>query len=246
MKLGAENIIVEVVIEIYKAWSSRNKALRTAIVLGIIFFFIGLGLNIFRDLIQLDKKIVEDISTMFGIFGAGLFVLVFIYRKSLEYSKEESHIEQVETRYRENPQETQAAWDLARTTIESYLKRNLSHVRSIYMLTIVVMVLGFGLIIYGVIRVYESPSALHPSILVAVSGVLVNFIGASLMHIYKTTMSQAKEYMKILERINAVGMSLHVLSNIESSNCDLKDKTISELSKLLLQMYSISNEKQIA
>ncbi|MEZ8918368.1 hypothetical protein AB6D98_23105 [Vibrio lentus] len=47
-------------------------------------------------------------------------------------------------------------------------------------------------------------------------------------------MSQAKEYVAILERINAVGMSVQVLDKIEESNTILKDQTIAELSKQLL------------
>ncbi|TOB56756.1 TRADD-N-associated membrane domain-containing protein, partial [Vibrio parahaemolyticus] len=76
------------------------------------------------------------------------------------------------------------------------------------------------------------------ALLSAVSGLLVNFIGATFLVLYKSTMSQAKEYVAILERINAVGMSVQVLEKIEDSNKTLKDQTISDLSKQLLTMYS--------
>lgn len=58
------------------------------------------------------------------------------------------------------------------------------------------------------------------------------------MVLYKATMTQAKNYVTILERINAVGMSVQILGTINDNSNDLKDQTTAEVAKQLLSMYS--------
>ena len=94
------------------------------------------------------------------------------------------------------------------------------------------MLVGFGLIIFGVYKVYSDPELLNPSILVTSTGVIVNFIGGTLLLIYRSTMNQAKGYVEVLERINAVGMSIQILESIDDKNLELKDSTTAELLKI--------------
>lgn len=110
--------------------------------------------------------------------------------------------------------------------------------RSIFWLTVLVMLVGFALIGIGVGLVYQNPEALKASVLSAVSGVVVSFIGATFLTLYKSTMSQAAEYVAILERINAVGMSVQILETIENDEEKLKNQTTADIAKQLLVMYS--------
>ncbi len=105
------------------------------------------------------------------------------------------------------------------------------------------MLVGFIIIGYGVIRVYQSPDNFRPSIVVTVSGVVVEFIAATFLLIYRSTMEQAKEYVNILERINAVGMSVQILDNVEGNDPGLRDKTRAEIAMELLKLYgSVKNK----
>lgn len=47
---------------------------------------------------------------------------------------------------------------------------------------------------------------IKPALVAGVSGIITQFIGATFMVIYRSTMTQANEFMVILERINTVGM----------------------------------------
>lgn len=226
--------------EIVESWMKGGKALRytisgAIILVGVAFIFVVLG-----ETELTDKKVTEIISASSSALAAILGMGIIAYQRALEASQRHKKIEEVEKRYEENPKETQAAWDLARIKLESYLNRNINQVRAIFWLTVLVMSFGFLLIGYGVLHVYESPENIKPSIVVAVSGILVNFIGATFLVIYKSTMQQAKDYMGIIERINAVGMSVQILENLGESNIELKEKTIAELSKQLLQLYTKS------
>ena len=99
------------------------------------------------------------------------------------------------------------------------------------------MMFGFIIIAYGIYRVYESPASFKPSILVACSGVLLEFISATFLIIYRSTMAQARTYVGVLERINAVGMSLQILEGIEEPDPQMRNRARAELAKELLALY---------
>jgi hypothetical protein len=51
-------------------------------------------------------------------------------------------------------------------------------------------------------------------------------------------MAQAKDYVTILERINAVGTSVQSLDTLDGASSNLKHQTIADIAKQLLFMYS--------
>lgn len=231
---------VSIATEIVESWLKGGKALRYTLCAAIILVAIAILVLAYGQFVDLEKQFVEVVAGTFGVISAILTLGVIAYQRALERTKAERKIEAVEERFRENPKETQAAWELAQTKLESYLNRNLSQVRSIFWLTVLVMLFGFFLIGYGVLRAYDNPNILGPSILTACSGVIVNFIGATFLVVYKSTMTKVKEYMAIVERINAVGMSVQILENLKDSSADLKEKTTAELSNQLLELYGSS------
>ena len=103
---------------------------------------------------------------------------------------------------------------LAQTKLESYLNRNLEQARSIFWLTLVVMLAGFGLILFGILRAFDDPSKLPVAVIASASGVLISFIGGSFLIIYRATLAESKDFVAVLERINAVGMSVQIVENI--------------------------------
>ncbi len=137
-----------------------------------------------------------------------------------------------------NPEKPQAAWELARRTLESYLERNLSHLRSIFRLTIVVMTAGFVLVVYGLAQAIYGRNADYVTIASSTSGVLITFIGGSFLLVYRSVLAQSKDYVTVLERINAVGMAVQVIATIDDSDGNLRRKTTAALASQLLQMYS--------
>ena len=106
------------------------------------------------------------------------------------------------------------------------------------------MGVGFALIGYGVVNVYADPQTFEASIVAAVSGILVNFIGATFLIIYRSTMEQAKDYVSILERINAVGMSVQILEQIDETDPNLKNQATADVAKQLLALYRQGGSQQ--
>lgn len=229
--------IISIASTLIGSWIKGSRALRFTIGVAITLIGIALAVISLGQLFNLDKQLAEAVTGTLGVISMVLAFGVLGYQQAIEKTKAEERIVAVEERVRENPKETQAAWELAQTKLESYINRNLSQVRSIFWLTILVMLFGFSLISYGIFQAFEAPDVLGPPILTACSGLIVNFIGATFLVVFKSTMSQAQEYMGIIERINAVGMSVQILETISESNDTLKDKTISDISQKLLDLY---------
>ena len=118
-----------------------------------------------------------------------------------------------------------------------YLDRNLNQVAAVGILTCIVMLFGFGVIVYGLFEAFQDDKKLPVAIVSTASGVLVSFIGGTFLLIYKSLLSQAKENMLILERINSVGMSMSVIDSIRDDSSELRQKTTAELAKRLLNLY---------
>ena len=56
------------------------------------------------------------------------------------------------------------------------------------------------------------------------------------MVIYRSTMTQANQFIEVLERINTVGMAVQILDAIPEADAELKNKTRAEIVSLLLSV----------
>lgn len=152
----------------------------------------------------------------------------------------EAKITKLELALKEKPDDLIITWALARVLLEKYMNQNLRQVSYIFWLTVIIMLSGFNLIVIGVNKIFNDPTNFAPAILSAVSGILVDFIGATFLVVYKSIMSQAKEYVLILERINAVRMSIEALQRITDET--LKNLATKDLVKQILLLYSRQNK----
>ena len=223
-----------------KAWKRDDKRIRATLLTAVGLTGVAISIAFVASTGAVDKRIAEGIAAGIGAMAALLSVGVAAYQGLTEHEAREKKIENVEQRLREHPEKPQLAWDLARVKLENYLDRNLSQVRSIYWLTLIVMLCGFGFVSYGLFQASQNPEKLPVSIVAAASGVLISFIGGSFLLIYRSILAQSKEYVTVLERINAVGMAVQVIATIPEANADLKSQTKAELAKQLLNLYASS------
>jgi hypothetical protein len=239
--MGMYSFAFELLKELLGAWQSGGRKTRAAIVVSVLLVVLGVVIAFVGDVAFGGGRmaiITRDLGGAIAIFGFAVSLVIYGLQRGKEEVIRERKIEAVEKRVQENPKETQAAWELARVKLESYLSRNLSQVKSIFWLTVLVMTGGFGLIGTGAYEAFRDPVNFRASVLTTVSGVVVSFIGGTFLVLYKATMAQAKDYVTILERINAVGMSVQILDSIDAQNSDLKQRTIADIAKQLLLMYT--------
>jgi hypothetical protein len=203
-----------------KAFLSGNRRIKIIFFSSWALIFAAIVIASIAEGFEFYKNILQPLAVAFGIIGASMFLGLGTYRRALESVNSEKMLKEAEEHARANPHEPQAAWDLARVKLESYLNRNLKQVQWIFALTLLVMIAGFIIIGYGVFRVYQSTENFRPSIVVTVSGILTEFIAATFLLIYKSTMEQARSYVAMLEKINAVGMSIQILDGTKTGDVD--------------------------
>ena len=109
-------------------------------------------------------------------------------------------------------------------------------------MSIVVIVVGFAITIWGISRAFTEPDKWPSSLIAASAGTITQFIGATFLFIYRSTLQQAVRYTKTLERINSVGMAMAILDTMsDDTDARLKSKTKAELVKLLVKMPGSSD-----
>jgi hypothetical protein len=222
--------------------SNRSSLLYVSAALGALVFSAGLLLFFGGLVTSLSdfKSWVSLASAFIGVIGAVSVTIIELIKRLKETEVRQAKIEKAEESLRENPDKPQLAWDLARTKLENYLDKNLGQLQSIFWLTASVMIVGFGIVLYGLTKAYESPAALPVSIVGAASGVIISFIGASFLIIYRSILTQTRRYVSVLERINAVGMAVQVLGTISLESKELRNQSIAKLASQLINLYSTS------
>jgi hypothetical protein len=144
-------------------------------------------------------------------------------------------VEKAQKKAEEHPDKAAPAWELAQATLDKYFQRNLNQVKWIFVVAIFVMLSGFAVILYGVALAGNSNDS-EPSRIAALAGIITEFIGATFIWVYKSTMQQATGFMKILDRINTVGMAVQIVDSMPRGNEEgsLKNKTRADLVALLM------------
>jgi hypothetical protein len=122
--------------------------------------------------------------------------------------------------------EASPVWELAQLTLTKYYTRNLSQNNWIFYVSVSVMIAGFALVLYGIALAYDNPKNILVTTISAGSGVIVQFIGATFLVIYKSTISQSIEYTASLQKVSTVGTSIKILDSIKEDETEdmRKDK----------------------
>src|SRR5689334_13051337 len=124
---------------IFNAWKKGDKRARriikiAATLAGIGFAIFLIGSTVFpSDSIQ--ARIINNLTIGVTVIVGTLLLISAAYGETIKEEEIKNKIEEKEKRVRENPQVPQAAWDLARTKLESYLDKNIAQVRSVFALS---------------------------------------------------------------------------------------------------------------
>jgi TRAP-type C4-dicarboxylate transport system permease large subunit len=168
---------VSVIASLLNAWQRGETKLRAAMTFGALSGTAAAVIAALGHNSVIDPNVAAPIAIGAATFAFMALVVVLAYERVVEQRAREQQIESVEERVREHPEKPQFAWDLARTKLENYLDRNLAQVRSIYWLTLLVMLCGFGFVMYGLFQASAYPEKLPVSVIASASGVLISFIG---------------------------------------------------------------------
>ena len=230
-------------IGLVRAVQRGGPRVRIVAAIGGLFTTAGVIVSILSNYIGGDRQATQLLGGLLLGFGSIIVLALSTWERSKEQERSQARIEKVEEQVREHPERPQLAWDLARTKLENYLDRNLSQLQSIFWLTLLVMLSGFGFVLYCLMEAFAAPANFPVSIVGSVSGVIISFIGGSFLLIYRSILDQTRSYVSVLERINAVGMAVQVLGAIAEDAKDLKNQATAGLAKQLIEIYAKSNHE---
>jgi hypothetical protein len=224
--------------ELVPGWRPTREqllwAIRISVVLVLLLSVLALVGSVFYITLWDFLRLLIVPATLVGS--------VLLITRSIDrgQGRAEKRVVEAEKRVEIAPQQAKPAWDLARATLDQYFQRNLGQIRAIFLLSVIVMLVGFGVICFGVLRAFQSPAALLPATIASLAGVITEFIGATFLFIYRSAIQQAVDYSKSLERINSVGMAMQILDTMPNTPDpgvpdDLKSKTKATLVELLVQ-----------
>jgi hypothetical protein len=174
---------------------------------------------------------------VYGLLVLGLIAATFyvtLRRVTVLRERTEKKLADADRQMAANPERIKFAWDVARVKLEAYFDRNLIQVNLVFWVAVFVMAVGFGFVLFGVVLSLNQPKVTSASLVAAISGIITQFIGATFMVIYRSTMAQANEFMSVLDRINSVGMAIQVLDSIPESEGQLKNATRAQIVELLI------------
>jgi len=176
---------------------------------------------------------------IFVLSGISRIVIAFIlreHRKEIESNEIEDKIDKAKQNISEKPKDITPVWDLAYYTLQKYYNKNLSQINSIYKLSIAVMTLGFLLIISILITTIYFQIEVRLESIGIIAGIITEFIGATFLFVYKSTIKQALQHSKSLEDINKLGMSIKIIESITESEMNkekINDAKIKIAKKLI-------------
>ena len=102
-------------------------------------------------------------------------------------TKLNEEFDQAIKRVEAEPEKVKPAWDLARVKLELYFDRNLKQINYIFWLSVAVMVVGFGFILFGIARAFApegdsvNTKTINPAVVATIAGVITEFIGATFL-----------------------------------------------------------------
>jgi len=182
------------------------------------------------------------------LVGGFLFSIVAARWEAKNRAEQETLIQgkitEAEAKAEQSPEKARLAWNLAAVRLEAYFDRNLTQVRQVFWLAVLVMTVGFAFVLGGVFVSLTRPNLITPALVAAVSGIITQFIGATFLVVYRSTTAQASEYMWILERINTVGMAVQILDSIPDDQLELKNSTRAQAVSTLLNANMLVKSPQ--
>lgn len=232
-----DDVTINILKKVIQAWQEKNEISRRLFYGIFVIIPVAVAIGILTSSEIIPKNPWEIILISLVSIGLLLFLTIIGIQLVKDEKEIKAKIKEKEDDLERHPEKTKTAWELARMKLESYLNRNIKQVRWVFFWTILIMIAGFVIIGYGIFKVYESPTNFKPSILVTITGLITEIISATFLVIYRATMNQAKNYVDVLERINAVGMSVQILETIDATEVKLKNQTKADLASGLLNVY---------
>jgi len=230
--------------EIKEDHLSRLRPFRRTLIFILIFLPVLLGIALLLASLGIDIDAVEGefrsasiiVSSLVFTVWLGVFISTLDFSANIRTCEEQlkqledehdlvelvegDHVKRSEKLFRNHQRELKRYYDI-----------NLGHYRWMFPAGIMTIIFG-TLIIAGTIWVFRD-SGITPILIGAISGVLVDFVGAVLIHMYTQTVKSSIAFHSQLMKSNHALFANMLAFKIEDTT--KKDETFAELAKLMIQ-----------
>jgi len=192
------------------------------------------------ELTPLHKSLLIIIGSI--TLSLGLFLF---YRNSKIYKhldeNVENEIEELNDEFNlskiyDDVKRTEKQLKMSEKKLGRYYDLNLSHLKWVFYLGIIIIAVGMLLIIGVLIYTFAFAEDVNfiVTILGCISGVLINFLGAIFIHMYTQTVKASTEFHNKLAYTNQLMFANSLIAKIKDDE-NLKNETIAEISKIIAQ-----------
>lgn len=227
-----------------------------------IILIITVPFLIFNMIMLIDNPSYLSESDNFGlVLSFSLLnislVSIYIYLKEKNRIRAQSgyldnlqqkleRVEKIKEEKQEEPSYLEASLDYARTELTRFIEIQRQQTQNVYRLVFWMSFSGFALLLSGSIKAlfFTSETQGFPSVeaLLIFSGVIIEFISAIALSIFKTTQENFIKNLKILERQNLIGIIFQIIED-EKSNQDLNSgKYKLETAQILAKNLTHAND----
>jgi hypothetical protein len=172
--------------------SADGKFLRALRVAPVIAACFAAGLT--TASFSFSTPYQAELRVWAGILGIVVSALYFFNRlkdAAAEDERSQARIHIAEEVAEREPERTKPAWDVARVTLEAYFRRNLRQIDMIFALSVLVMICGFAVMLWGVATSIQDSAHLASASLVTGAGIVTQMIGGTFLVVYKSAIQQA-------------------------------------------------------
>lgn len=126
------------------------------------------------------------------------------------------------------------------THFYAHIRTNQVQLKVIFFLILAIAVMGLIIICIPGLGLFTNNPG-NVNIISLISGGALEVISALALVVYRLSMRQAQSFMLMIERINAVIMSVHILETIEEDQ-KMKNEYAAKLAERLLYFYKYGED----
>jgi hypothetical protein len=205
----------------------KNKKIRIYVVIGLSIYITSIILIQVFISEKIDKEVLQFLGAL-GSVCMFLFLIALIsytpytidkdgLKVELDIIKQER--EKIIERISKKDNNVVDTIQLSLNKITEYYTINLSQARSSYKWSITAIVIGLITLIAGAWLIFfQTTPNITVGIITGISGILIEFIGASNIYIYNKSLSQLNLYFRELINMQDTMLAIELCEKIDNSN----------------------------
>ncbi len=204
------------------------------------FYFLLRSLNLKTELIKIINKnltfipqikifaISAFITSLIG-FVLLIFLYILLFKDELqEQIKTKKEIKEEE---KNNPEKIKPVLDYAKIELQEQITIIKNQAKIVFIFSIIFLCFGIVAILLTILK-KDIPNKI--ALITAIGGAITEIIGGVFLVMYKSLISQLNENLKILERLNIIGISIKILDTIAINNKEKINNVKIELTKKII------------